>query len=374
MALWSTRNQPSNTHSKHRVHLQFQPLEGRNLPAIGGGFTASGILGEYFDNPELAGEPAFVRRDVRVDFDWQDRAPGGSTSPGYQRVGADNFSVRWTGQVVPKFSETYTFHLTGDDGARLWVRPAGESFTWNLLVDAWDVPVAYPVTADFLMTSGRPYDIRVEYREAEGTATARLAWSGPSTPNEVIDPVINLGVNAVTYDYFLYADAAKTGRPKWGDPVNFFGGPQVATDSLGWPLADAGHLFWSGRDAAKTGGTYLLRFTGQAEVTGWLGRGSFRVDGIDLGSTLPLGAGYNPETNTTTAELVLEGTDLFGMYFVHTQRTPEDLEGTGVTNVQLLRPIAADSDTYYQSGELFDADVKRAFSRFTTLRYLTANR
>jgi len=373
MAIWSTRNKLSNAPSPHRVRLQFQPLEGRNLPAIGGGFTASGILGEYFDNPELAGEPAFTRRDVRVDFDWQNRSPGGSTSPGYQRVEADNFSVRWTGQVVPKFSEAYIFHLTGDDGVRLWVRPAGEAFAWNLLIDVWDVPSTEPVTADYLMASGSTYDIRVEYRELEGTATSQLAWSGTNTPHEVIDPLINVGVNAVTYDFHLYADAAKTGRAKWGAPTDYFGGPQVATDALGWPLADAGHLFWSGRDAAKTGGTYLLQFTGQAEVTGWSGRGNFQVEGIEYGNMLPLGVGYNSETNTTSAEVVVEGTDLFGMYFVHTQRTPEDLEGTGVTNVQLLRPIAADSDTHYQPGELFDADVKQAFSRFTTLRYLTAN-
>lgn len=373
MALWSTRNKPANAHSPNRVHLRIEPLEGRNLPAIGGGFTASGILGEYFDNPELAGEPAFARRDVRVDFDWQERAPGGSTSPGYQRVGADNFSVRWTGQVVPQFSETYTFHLTGDDGARLWLRPTGGVFDWTLLADAWDVPAAEAITAEYSMLSGTTYDVRVEYREIEGTATAQLAWSSPRTPESVIEPLINVGVNAVTYDYFLYADAAKTGRPKWGDPANYFGGPQVATDELGWPLADAGHLFWSGRDAAKMGGTYLLQFTGQAEVTGWSGRGIFRVDGIELGNTLQLGAGYNLETNTTTAELVVENTDLFGMYFIHTQRTPEDLEGTGITNVRLMRPTIAGGDTYYESGELFDADVKQAFSRFTTLRYLTAN-
>ena len=33
----------------------------------------------------------------------------------------------------------------------------------------------------------------------------------------------------------------------------------------------------------------------------------------------------------------------------------------------------ARGDTPYQPGELFDADVKKAFGRFTTLRYLTAN-
>jgi hypothetical protein len=369
----STRIKPTHTPRPRRLNLRLVQLEGREVPAGGGGFTAGGILGEYFDNPDLAGDPAFARRDVRIDFDWQDRAPGGSTSPDYLRVGVDNFSVRWTGQFLPAFSETYTFHLTGDDGARLYVRPTGGAFDWNLLIDTWDAPVAGPATADYLMAKGQTYDVRVEYREVEGQALARLAWVGPSTLEEVIEPTVQLGVNAVTYDFHSYADAAKTGRPEWGDPVDYFGQPKVATDALGWPLADAGHIFWSNRDPSKTGGTYLLQFTGRAEVSGWFGRGTFIVDGIDIGNLLPAGAGYDAGTNTTTAQIILEGTDLFGMNFIHTQRTPEDAEGTGITNVQLLRPIAPDSETHYQPGELFDVDVKDAYGRFTTIRYLTAN-
>ena len=45
-------------------------------------------------------------------------------------MSADTFSVRWTGQVQPQFGETYTFHVTADDGVRLWVRG-------QLLIDRW---------------------------------------------------------------------------------------------------------------------------------------------------------------------------------------------------------------------------------------------
>jgi hypothetical protein len=369
----STRNNPTQTSAARRVQLRLRPLEGRNLPAVGGGFAAGGILGEYFANPDVAGDPAFVRRDVRIDFDWQGRAPGGSTSPDFSSVGANDFSVRWTGQLLPRFSEKYTFSLTGDDGARLWVRPSGGSFAWNLLIDAWDAPTVGAATADYTFKAGQTYDVKVEYHDLKGPAIARLAWSGPSTPEEVIDPAVDLGVNAITYDYDLFADAAKIGRPGWGSPADYFAGPPVATDDLGWPMADAGHLFWFDADPTKTGGTYLLQFTGQAEVSGFLGRGLFSAAGTDYGSTLPLGAGYDAATNTTTAEVAVEGTDLFGLNFVHTKRNPSDSEGTGVTNVQLMRPVAPDSTTSYAPGELFNSDVKQAFSRFTTLRYLTAN-
>ena len=374
MAPWLTLiGRPTSPFPFRRARLRLQPLEGRNLLAAGGGFAGGGLFGEYFANPELTGDPAFTRRDVRIDFDWKESGPGGSTSPSYERVGADNFSVRWTGQIIPKFSERYTFQATGDDGVRLWIRPAGGPFEWTQLVDAWEGPSPTPIAADQWLIAGQAYEVRLEYRELEGVANARLAWSSASTPPSVIDPAVNLGVNAVTYDFQVYADAAKTGWAEWGDPIDYFGRPRVETDELGWPTADAGHLFWEGVDPAKTGGTYLLRFTGRAEVSGWMGRGRFFVDGVEHGQVLPAGAGYDAQTNTTTAQVVIAGTDVFGLNFVQTQRDAESEVGSGVTDVHLLRPIAPNATTSYQPGELFDADVKQAFSRFTTLRYSTAN-
>jgi hypothetical protein len=372
--LSSPPRQPAPPRPRARSErLAIEQLEGREVPAAGGGFTAGGLQGEYFDNPDLSGDPAYTRRDVRIDFDWGERAPGGSTSPDYQRVGADGFSVRWTGQLVPKFSEQYTFTATGDDGVRLWLRPADGPWDWTQLVDRWDDPAGGVGTGEVWLAAGHPYDVRLEYREIDGPALASLIWVSPSTPPEVIEPAVNLGVNAVTYDHYLYADAAKAGWAEWGDPVDYFGNPRVATDADGWPLSDAGHLFWESRDPTKTGGVYLLQFTGQAEVSGWMGRGRFRAGGAEYGMVLPAGAGYDPVTNTTTADVTIEGTDIFGLNFVKTQRTPDDPEGTGVTNVRLMRPLTPDADSSYQPGELFDASVKNALSRFTTLRYLTAN-
>jgi hypothetical protein len=355
------------------VRLAVERLEGRDLLAAGGGFTAGGILGEYFANPDLDGDPAFTRRDNRIDFDWQGRAPGGSISPDFASVAADDFSVRWTGQVIPRFSESYTFGATGNGGVRLSVRPVGALSPWTVLIDTWDAPEAGETTAPYKVVAGKTYDVRLEYRGAGGPAVARLTWSSPHTPEEVIDPAVSLGVNAVTYDFDLYADASKTGRIGWGDPVDYFGRPAVATDDFGWPTADGGHLFWESRDPAKTGGTYRLVFTGQAEVSGWMGRGRFKVGDTDYGRTLPLGAGYDPDTNTTTADVTIDGTDLFGLSFVHTRRDVDSPEGSGITGVQLMRPLAPNADAAYAPGELFDSDVKDAFSRFTTLRYLTAN-
>ena len=53
-----------------------------------------------------------TRVDPVVAFDWG----GGSPDPA---IGPDTFSVRWTGQVQPQFSETYSFTCLTDDGFRL---------------------------------------------------------------------------------------------------------------------------------------------------------------------------------------------------------------------------------------------------------------
>src|SRR5688572_31563650 len=61
-------------------------LEERRLLSAGGGWTAGGLSGNYFANPDLTGPAAFSRSDVRLDFDWGTlHKPGGSISPGLDR-------------------------------------------------------------------------------------------------------------------------------------------------------------------------------------------------------------------------------------------------------------------------------------------------
>ena len=139
-----------------------------NPPPIGSGI---GLRGDYFDNSDFTGTR--VRRiDPVVDFDWGGGPPDAS-------IGADTFSVRWVGQVQPRFSETFTFYAVGDDGVRLWVNN-------QLLVDRWidQGPTEY---SGFLpMQAGNLYDIRFEYYENGGGAAARLLWSSPTVNKEVI--------------------------------------------------------------------------------------------------------------------------------------------------------------------------------------------
>ena len=73
-----------------------------------------GLLGEYFTNEDLRGEPSVRRIDTTVNFDWGERGP----APG---IGADSFSVRWTGSIHVKESGTFEFSVSTDDGVRFYI-------------------------------------------------------------------------------------------------------------------------------------------------------------------------------------------------------------------------------------------------------------
>jgi hypothetical protein len=75
--------------------------------------VAPGLQGEYFNNMTLSGVPVLTRIDSTVNFNW------GSGSPG-AGVNANQFSVRWSGQVRIPSNGAYTFYTQSDDGVRLW--------------------------------------------------------------------------------------------------------------------------------------------------------------------------------------------------------------------------------------------------------------
>jgi len=135
------------------------------------GGTGTGLSATYFNNVDFTGTTV-TRTDPTVNFAWGTGSPSSS-------IGADTFSARWTGQVEAQFTGTYTFYTQSDDGVRLWVN--GQQ-----LVNNW---TAHPTTENsgaIALTAGQRYDIRLEFFENRGGATARLLWSSASVPKAVI--------------------------------------------------------------------------------------------------------------------------------------------------------------------------------------------
>ena len=108
-----------------------------------------GLQGEYFGSPrpdQCTGGPPI---DPTVNFDWTGGAPDPS-------LGSVQFSVRWTGQVVPQFSELYTFCTMSDDGVRLWVNT-------QPVVDNWTDHAPTENCGTIALVGGQSSSIRMEY-------------------------------------------------------------------------------------------------------------------------------------------------------------------------------------------------------------------
>jgi uncharacterized repeat protein (TIGR03806 family) len=140
--------------------------------AIGDG---SGLQGSYYANHTASvpytGDPTLVSTDAVVNFIWT-TGPGGG-------VAQTGFTVRWLGTVEPQFNENYTFTVTADDGARLFVN--GQE-----LINGWidQAPTAYQGT--IALNGQQLYNIEMDYYQNGGGAEAELQWSSPSTPLAVI--------------------------------------------------------------------------------------------------------------------------------------------------------------------------------------------
>ncbi|EPX59126.1 hypothetical protein D187_003228 [Cystobacter fuscus DSM 2262] len=133
--------------------------------------NGTGLLGQYFVG--LNFESLIRQRtDATVDFDWNTAAPDPA-------LPVDGFSVRWTGQVVPLHSQTYTFHTQSDDGVRLWVN--GQQ-----LINNWSDHSSVENSGSIALTADQKYDIKLEYYDKTGSAVARLSWSSASQPKQVI--------------------------------------------------------------------------------------------------------------------------------------------------------------------------------------------
>ncbi|MEL7239504.1 MAG: Calx-beta domain-containing protein, partial [Planctomycetota bacterium] len=72
-----------------------------------------GLRADYFNRQDFTGL-ALSRIDSNINNDWGNGSPSSLIDP-------DTFSIRWTGSILPEFSEEYTFYATSDDGIRVFV-------------------------------------------------------------------------------------------------------------------------------------------------------------------------------------------------------------------------------------------------------------
>ena len=334
-------------------------LEPRHLFSVGGGFVGAGLTGQYFNNLTLSGSPAFTRTDVRVDANWNGASPAGSSSPGFATVAGTNWSAKWTGSIIPTYSEAYTFTTISDDGVRLVV-------DGKTLINDWTDHAASTDTGTINLVAGHAYSIELDYYQAGGGSELHLLWSSASTPQEVIEPATPVGINAGTaadYDNSLmFADAVKMSRG-WTSLDNIWGNP-ITPSATDWPTTDAALPLF---DAIDRKGSYGLTFNGAATLA---------IGGTYPGVTIS-NQQYDPTTNITTATITIPtdgvsgiGQSSLALLFTNTQQTADSGINTGVTNVTLMRPATDGSATPLPAGTLFTPDYENLISNFSTIRFM----
>lgn len=147
----------------HSQAVAVSPPAGSNL----------GLQADYFNGNNFQTLVRTVTSGDRPYYDWDDSGPEGT--------GVDNFSIRWTGQIEPLFSEPYTFTTGSDDGMRIFVA----NLSTPVAGAYWDHGY-YEASGTIQLTVGTRYQVRVEFFENGGGATARLFWQSPSQPREIV--------------------------------------------------------------------------------------------------------------------------------------------------------------------------------------------
>jgi hypothetical protein len=134
--------------------------------------TGKGLKGEYFNSANFT-NAAMTRIDSNVSFtEW-------SAGVHYAITGS-TYSVRWTGKIMPQYSEAYTFYLGSGGGHRLWI-------DGKLILDSWveHYPDSFK-SAPITLGAGQLYDIKLEYFNTDGGTGMGLLWTSPSLPLEYV--------------------------------------------------------------------------------------------------------------------------------------------------------------------------------------------
>lgn len=172
----SFKNVMNSLGSNYKVvrpdHIFQLMREANNLTTNPGGIegTGTGLTGIYYNGSNFENEVT-TRVDETVNFDWGAGSPNDS-------IGINDFSVKWTGQIQPRYSDTYTFYLTSNNGSRLWIDN-------QLVIDNWNFLVT-ELSGTISLSAGQKYNLKLEYFEGTGAANCKMEWASSLQSREII--------------------------------------------------------------------------------------------------------------------------------------------------------------------------------------------
>ncbi len=177
------------------------------------GADVGGLLGSYFNNENLQGNPVLTRVEGPLAFEW------GNGSPEPDVVAVDSFSARWEGLLEVPITDTYMIVARKDDGAACWID--GQVVFYDMLA-SWGISEA----KGFVELEAGKHEIVVEYFDIGYNAQIELLWSTDSISLQTIpiqalcaplkaggprppDGAVDVAVEALT---LMWTGGSKTAR------------------------------------------------------------------------------------------------------------------------------------------------------------------
>lgn len=173
----STERNPTHTYTAKGVYDVSLTVSGpggvrttRKQAFVGVGNV--GLLGTYQDASD-SGAPTHTRIDPGIDASWKQEPPFASLGPG-------PFSVTWTGEILPRFSEEYTLTVRCPSSVRLVLDGT------TLLDTPPDGPSPRQETARVALVAGRRTPLELTCGGATLGSGASLLWQSQGQASEVI--------------------------------------------------------------------------------------------------------------------------------------------------------------------------------------------
>jgi hypothetical protein len=192
------------------------PRDARTDPAF------AGLHGSYYRGTDF-NALLLSRTDPGIDF-------GALSVTDDDGQPAQSFTVRWSGQIRPRYSETYLVQVAHGEGVRLWV-------DGQPLINTWVTGATSEARAT--LDADRWHPLQLEIRSLTPKAVARLSWSSRRQRLEVVPP---------SCLYALLDEHADLRPPRHpgfdvGHAVVGESGPQPEGDFGTGLFADYAHLF-----------------------------------------------------------------------------------------------------------------------------------
>ena len=165
------------------VHAEGSSLTGPPVVPVPANFLKNdsgtqGFSAEYFQGRDFQGAPVIKRTDEAVNFVWH-----GGASPQLK----SDFSVRWTGALVPPTSGDYEVGFDGADSFRIWLD--------NQLIGlAFYASEGRTRTKTVHLEAGHAYPVKIEYSLERSEGYAKFVWHVPGTQKDYSEAVRNADV------------------------------------------------------------------------------------------------------------------------------------------------------------------------------------